>query len=94
MPHPLYVASYCGHVFNISAAEGILNIYHHSQILLLRASKDFPAQRPPPLRFIRSCSSSLAPATLKKLEAVFKVPVLEVRHSSHVSRDAHPKQAI
>lgn len=47
------------------------------QILLARASKDYPASSPPPLRFIRSCSSALAPATLEKLEAVFKVPVLE-----------------
>lgn len=29
------------------------------------------------LRFIRSCSSSLAPATLAKVEAAFRVPVLE-----------------
>uniref|UniRef100_A0A7S0UUS4 2-hydroxyacyl-CoA lyase n=1 Tax=Polytomella parva TaxID=51329 RepID=A0A7S0UUS4_9CHLO len=48
------------------------------QILLARASKDYPASAPPPpLRFIRSCSSSLAPATLEALEAAFKVPVLE-----------------
>ncbi|KAL3141143.1 hypothetical protein ABBQ38_003493 [Trebouxia sp. C0009 RCD-2024] len=47
------------------------------QVLLARASKDYPADSPPPLRFIRSCSSSLAAATLHKLEAAFKVPVLE-----------------
>ena len=49
-----------------------------AQVLLARASKDYPADRPPPLRFIRSCSSSLAAATLHKLEQAFKVPVLEV----------------
>lgn len=48
------------------------------QILLARAEKDYPAQNPPPLRFIRSCSSSLAAPTLHKLEATFHVPVLEV----------------
>ena len=48
------------------------------QILLARADSDYPAGAPPPLRFIRSCSSSLAPATLHKLEAAFKAPVLEV----------------
>ena len=48
------------------------------QVLLARASKDYPSSNPPPLRFIRSCSSSLAAATLHKLEAAFKVPVLEV----------------
>lgn len=47
------------------------------QVLLARADKDFPSSSPPPLRFIRSCSSSLAAATLHKLETAFKVPVLE-----------------
>ena len=49
------------------------------QILLSRADSEYPSQAPPPLRFIRSCSSSLAPATLQKLEATFHTPVLEVR---------------
>lgn len=49
------------------------------QILLARAEQDYPAAAPPPLRAIRSCSSSLAPATLHKVEAAFKAPVLEVR---------------
>ena len=48
------------------------------QILLSRADEDYPAASPPPLRAIRSCSSSLAPATLHKVEAAFKAPVLEV----------------
>ncbi len=52
------------------------------QILLARASTDYPAASPPPLRFIRSCSSALAAATLHKLEATFKAPVLEVRRAS------------
>ncbi|PRW45703.1 2-hydroxyacyl- lyase isoform A [Chlorella sorokiniana] len=47
------------------------------QILLARAEQDYPASSPPPLRAIRSCSSALAPATLHKLEAAFKAPVLE-----------------
>ena len=49
------------------------------QILLARAEKDYPRRNPPPLRFIRSCSSSLAAPTLHKLEAAFNVPVLEVQ---------------
>jgi hypothetical protein len=48
------------------------------QILLSRAEKEYPRASPPPLRFIRSCSSSLAAPTLHKLEAAFGVPVLEV----------------
>lgn len=47
------------------------------QILVSRAGKDYPAASPPPLRAIRSCSSSLAPATLEALERAFGAPVLE-----------------
>ena len=58
--------------------EGLLSVGIPSQILLQRAAQDYPKDSPPPLRFIRSCSSSLAAPTLHKLEAAFKVPVLEV----------------
>ncbi|KAI0134393.1 peroxisomal-coenzyme A synthetase [Xylariales sp. AK1849] len=38
----------------------------------------YPAPNPlPKIRFIRSCSSPLAPAVFEKLEAIFKAPVLE-----------------
>eukprot|EP01012_Entosiphon_sulcatum_P048246 TRINITY_DN6660_c0_g1_i1.p1 TRINITY_DN6660_c0_g1~~TRINITY_DN6660_c0_g1_i1.p1 ORF type:complete len:512 (-),score=94.57 TRINITY_DN6660_c0_g1_i1:24-1559(-) len=47
------------------------------QVLLQRAAEDFPKQNSPQLRFIRSCSSSLAPAILERLEATFNAPVLE-----------------
>ena len=47
------------------------------QILVSRADKDYPSKKPPPLRVIRSCSSSLAPATLFEVEKLFKAPVLE-----------------
>lgn len=47
------------------------------QILVQRADRDFPTAPPPPLRVIRSCSSSLAPATLEAVEAAFGAPVLE-----------------
>ena len=53
------------------------------QILLARADQDYPRDNPPPLRFIRSCSSALAASTLHKVEAAFKAPVLEVRLASH-----------
>ncbi|KAI9490405.1 hypothetical protein BDB00DRAFT_768812 [Zychaea mexicana] len=36
-----------------------------------------PPSQVPPIRFIRSCSSSLAPATFKAIEEHFKAPVLE-----------------
>lgn len=42
------------------------------QILLRTPPSEVPA-----IRFIRSCSSSLAPATLHQLEKSFKAPVLE-----------------
>ena len=47
------------------------------QILLSRASDEYPSDSPPSLRFIRSCSASLAPAVLERLESSFKAPVLE-----------------
>ncbi|KAK9838743.1 hypothetical protein WJX74_002449 [Apatococcus lobatus] len=47
------------------------------QILLQRSEADYPRDTPPPLRFIRSCSSPLAPAVLESLEAAFGVSVLE-----------------
>jgi acyl-CoA synthetase (AMP-forming)/AMP-acid ligase II len=47
----------------------------HQIILDRHASK--PEPLPPALRFIRSCSASLAPAILDRLEAAFGAPVLE-----------------
>jgi len=46
------------------------------EILLLRAASDQAPSRNG-LRFIRSCSSSLSPATLKQLEDHFGAPVLQ-----------------
>eukprot|EP01134_Creolimax_fragrantissima_P000096 CFRG0096T1 len=47
------------------------------QILLLKKDKDYPTANPPKLRFIRSCSSSLAPIVMKQLEESFHAPVIE-----------------
>jgi len=47
----------------------------HQIILDRHASK--PEASYPALRFVRSCSASLAPAILEKLEAAFGAPVLE-----------------
>ncbi len=48
------------------------------QVLLTRADEDHaPAPGTSGLRFIRSCSSALAPATMAGLEARFGCPVLE-----------------
>ncbi|KNC76294.1 hypothetical protein SARC_11199 [Sphaeroforma arctica JP610] len=47
------------------------------QILLLRAPQDYPASNPPKIRFIRSCSSSLAPVVMQRLEQTFHAPVIE-----------------
>ena len=46
------------------------------QVLVARADAD-NAPKQSGLRFIRSCSSALAPATLAQLEARFNAPVLE-----------------
>jgi acyl-CoA synthetase (AMP-forming)/AMP-acid ligase II len=48
----------------------------HQIILDRHASKPEP-EGYPPLRFIRSCSASLAPAILERLETAFNAPVLE-----------------
>lgn len=47
------------------------------QILLKSPSPFDNGQKGPDVRFIRSCSSALAPATMKQLEQRFKAPVLE-----------------
>jgi oxalate---CoA ligase len=47
------------------------------QILLARASRDYPADGYPGLRFVRSCSAPLAPAVLRDLQTAFSAPVLE-----------------
>eukprot|EP01105_Mastigella_eilhardi_P006555 TRINITY_DN18090_c0_g1_i1.p1 TRINITY_DN18090_c0_g1~~TRINITY_DN18090_c0_g1_i1.p1 ORF type:complete len:519 (+),score=170.96 TRINITY_DN18090_c0_g1_i1:63-1619(+) len=48
------------------------------QILLLRSTTDFPGRAAlSKLRFVRSCSSSLAPSVMAKLEALYGAPVLE-----------------
>ncbi|MEW6298988.1 MAG: acyl--CoA ligase [Thermodesulfobacteriota bacterium] len=48
------------------------------QVLLARADEDHaPAPGTSGLRFIRSCSAALAPATLAQLEARFGCPVIE-----------------
>ena len=46
------------------------------QILLARAATDYPAGNPPSLRFIRSCSATLAPAVLHAMEEKFGAPVI------------------
>lgn len=47
------------------------------QILVGRYDKDYPKDRPPRLRFIRSCSSPLAQSVLDDMEEKFHAPVLE-----------------
>jgi acyl-CoA synthetase (AMP-forming)/AMP-acid ligase II len=47
------------------------------QILLARADEDAPPAGATGLRFIRSCSSALAPAVLRRMEERFGVPALE-----------------
>lgn len=47
------------------------------QILLARAESEYPKDSPPAFRFIRSCSASLAPVVLERLEKIFHAPVLE-----------------
>ncbi|MDX3851722.1 AMP-binding protein [Streptomyces sp. AK02-01A] len=46
------------------------------QILLLRASSEYPGPGKAPLRFIRSCSAPLSAATARKLTSTFHAPVV------------------
>ena len=47
------------------------------QILLAHESKQASAPFRTKLKFIRSCSSALAPPTFKQMEETFRVPVVE-----------------
>lgn len=51
-------------------------------LILLNTAMPSPK---PKIRFIRSCSSALLPDTFKKLEALFKAPVIESYGSSETS---------
>jgi acyl-CoA synthetase (AMP-forming)/AMP-acid ligase II len=57
------------------------------EILLLRAASDQAPSRNG-LRFIRSCSSALSPATLKQLEDRFAAPVIEAYAMTETSHQA------
>ncbi|MCW5834107.1 MAG: AMP-binding protein [Labilithrix sp.] len=46
------------------------------RILLARAAAEFPKDRPPPLRFIRSCSAPITPTTVGAVESAFRAPVV------------------
>jgi acyl-CoA synthetase (AMP-forming)/AMP-acid ligase II/thioesterase domain-containing protein/acyl carrier protein len=55
------------------------------QLVLARAKsgREFPGSTP--LRFIRSCSSALAPSLMEEMEAVFQVPVIEANGMTEAS---------
>jgi acyl-CoA synthetase (AMP-forming)/AMP-acid ligase II len=57
------------------------------EILLARANADHAPSRTG-LRFVRSCSSALAPATLKQLEDRFAAPVIEAYAMTETSHQA------
>lgn len=47
------------------------------QVLLLRFDQDYPKENAPTFRFVRSCSSALAPSVLADIEEKFKAPCVE-----------------
>jgi acyl-CoA synthetase (AMP-forming)/AMP-acid ligase II len=57
------------------------------EILLVRADSDHAPSRSG-LRFVRSCSSPLSPATLKRLEDRFAAPVIEAYAMTETSHQA------
>jgi len=58
------------------------------QILLMRAATEYPKDHPAPLRFIRSCSAPLAPATLSAIESTFGAPLIEAYGMTETSHQA------
>ncbi|KAK9448748.1 uncharacterized protein V1518DRAFT_300890 [Limtongia smithiae] len=65
--------------------------------ILLKGPAPFVGKKGPTVRFIRSCSSALAPATMKQLEERFRAPVVEayaMTEASHqmTSNDIPPGQ--
>ena len=58
------------------------------QILLARAAAEYPAARPPALRFIRSSSAALAPAVLRQTEAHFGAPVIQAYGMTETAHQA------
>jgi acyl-CoA synthetase (AMP-forming)/AMP-acid ligase II len=58
------------------------------QILLMRASNEYPKDHPPPLRFIRSCSAPLAPVTLNAIESAFGAPMIEAYGMTETTHQA------
>jgi acyl-CoA synthetase (AMP-forming)/AMP-acid ligase II len=58
------------------------------QILLARASSDYPRDGYPNLRFVRSCSAPLAPAVRQDLETAFSAPVLQAYGMTETAHQA------
>jgi acyl-CoA synthetase (AMP-forming)/AMP-acid ligase II len=58
------------------------------QILLARASTDYPKGGYPDLRFVRSSSAPLAPAVLQDFETVFSAPVLQAYGMTETAHQA------
>ena len=62
---------------NASTATWVTCVPTIYQVLLLRFDQEYPKQNAPTFRFVRSCSSALAPAVLAEIEAKFKAPCVE-----------------
>lgn len=75
-PEGRFSARYFWPCFTAGSANWYTAVPTIHQILLARAEKDCPSP-PPKLRYIRSCSASLAPAVLDGLEKKFETVVLE-----------------
>jgi oxalate---CoA ligase len=58
------------------------------QILLARAKAEYPKDRPPRLRFIRSCSAPLATTVLRDLESTFFAPVIDAYGMTETAHQA------
>ena len=76
-PQPKFSASLFWHNATVGHATWVTCVPTIYQLLLLRYEKDYPSENPPKFRFVRSCSSALAPSILKEIESKFHAPCVE-----------------
>jgi len=72
-----FSASFFWHNAKVGEATWVTCVPTIYQVLLLKYEKDYPSKNPPTFRFVRSCSSALAPSILKEIESKFNAPCVE-----------------
>jgi acyl-CoA synthetase (AMP-forming)/AMP-acid ligase II len=76
-PQLKFSASNFWHNATVGRATWVTCVPTIYQVLLLRFDQDYPKENAPQFRFVRSCSSALAPSVLAKVEEKFNAPCVE-----------------